>query len=98
MTRLYHCDDLCEGKILTLTIAKNHYLRHVLRANPGYRFTVFNERDGEWLAVLSALSKASSSMTIEAQTRPAVMQPEVSLLFAPIKHDPLTFLIEKATE
>jgi len=98
MTRLYHTDDLFVNKVLTLTISQNHYLRHVLRASLGDRLTVFNERDGEWSAVLATLSKTNSTMTIEEQTRPAVATPEVSLLFAPIKHDPLTFLMEKATE
>ena len=98
MTRLYHMDDLTADQNLTLTDAQNHYLRHVLRATVGHKLSVFNERDGEWLAVLTSLSKGNSSLTVESQIRPAISSPNVSLLFAPIKHDPLTFLMEKATE
>jgi len=98
MTRLYHVDDLYAKQILTLNEGQAHYLRHVLRATTGHRLTIFNERDGEWLAVLTSVSKAITTVTLEGQLRSAIMGPDVSLLFAPIKHDPLTFLIEKATE
>jgi 16S rRNA (uracil1498-N3)-methyltransferase len=98
MTRLYHADDLYVSQLLTLGEGQTHYLRHVLRATIGHRLAIFNERDGEWSAVLTSLSKAIATVTIEKQLRPAVTGPDVSLLFAPIKHDPLAFLIEKATE
>ena len=98
MTRLYHCDDLYIKKVLILNEGQAHYIRHVLRAAIGYQLAIFNERDGEWSAVLTSVSKAITTLTIEAQLRPAVVGPDISLLFAPIKHDPLTFLVEKATE
>ena len=98
MTRLYHSDELFADQVLVLTEGQNHYLRHVLRAKLGDRLGVFNERDGEWSAILTTLSKAYSAMTIESQVRPAVGSLEVSLFFAPLKHDPLIFLMEKATE
>ncbi len=82
MTRLYHSDDLFADQVLILTEGQNHYLRHVLRAKLGDRLGVFNERDGEWSAVLTTLSKTNSAMTIESQVRPAVGVPEVSLFFA----------------
>ena len=98
MTRLYCCDTLFENQVLTLTPAQLHYLRHVLRATVGHPLILFNERDGEWSSVLDTLSKTAATATVEEQLRPAVIGPNISLLFAPIKHDPLTFLIEKATE
>ncbi len=98
MTRLYHADDLYANQILTLNEGQAHYVRYVLRATIGHHLTIFNERDGEWSSVLASVSKAITTVTLEEQLRPAVMGPDVSLLFAPIKHDPLTFLIEKATE
>lgn len=98
MTRLYHPDDLFTDQSLTLNEGQTHYLRHVLRAVIDYRLTVFNERDGEWSSVLTTLSKSTATVTVEEQVRLATTGPDVSLLFAPIKHDPLTFLMEKATE
>ena len=98
MTRLYSADDLYTDQVLALTEGQTHYLRHVLRAAIGHRLAVFNERDGEWAAQLTAVSKSRTTVVIEEQLRPAVMGPNLSLLFTPIKHDPLTFMIEKATE
>jgi 16S rRNA (uracil1498-N3)-methyltransferase len=98
MTRLYHPDTLYEGHVLTLNDAQSHYLRHVLRATLGHKLFLFNENDGEWSASLTTLSKATTCVTVAAQIRPAISSPVVSLLFAPLKHDPLSFLIEKATE
>lgn len=98
MTRLYHADNLYANQLLTLDEGQTHYLRHVLRATIGHRLAIFNERDGEWFAHLTTLSKAVSTVTLEKQLRPAVIGPDLALLFAPIKHDPLTFLMEKATE
>ncbi len=98
MTRLYHGGDLFVNQVLPLNEGQTHYLRHVLRAAIGHSLTIFNERDGEWTAHLSALSKSVSTVALKEQIRRPLMGPDVSLLFAPIKHDPLTFLVEKATE
>jgi 16S rRNA (uracil1498-N3)-methyltransferase len=98
MARLYHRDDLYVNQVLALNEGQAHYVRHVLRATSGYQLAVFNERDGEWSAVLTSVSKTITTVTIEKQLRPALMGPDISLLFALIKHDPLTFLVEKATE
>lgn len=98
MTRLYCPEGLSENQVLTLTQAQTHYLRHVLRAAVGHPLIMFNEQDGEWTSILGTLSKTTATVTVEEQLRPACIGPDISLLFAPIKHDPLTFLIEKATE
>jgi 16S rRNA (uracil1498-N3)-methyltransferase len=98
MTRLYHLDDLYSSREITLRDGQAHYLRNVLRATIGHPLTVFNERDGEWSAHITTLTKNTVSLTIEEQLRPATTGPDLALMFAPIKHDPLTFLMEKATE
>jgi 16S rRNA (uracil1498-N3)-methyltransferase len=98
MTRLYHPNTLSPGQSLTLELQQTHYLRHVLRYTVGHRLMVFNNREGEWSAVITSLAKTGVVITVEEQTRPAVLCPNVSLIFALVKHDPLTFLAEKATE
>lgn len=98
MTRLYCPERLFENQLIKLDEAQVHYLRHVLRATAGYPVNLFNEQDGEWASVIDALSKTSATVRVEEQLRPAVIGSDVSLVFAPIKHDPLTFLVEKATE
>ena len=98
MTRLYCPHALFAGQVSGLTKGQGHYLKNVLRATVGRRITVFNERDGEWYAVISHLLKADCCIKIEGQLSPATLAPDIFLLFAPLKHDALTFLVEKATE
>jgi 16S rRNA (uracil1498-N3)-methyltransferase len=98
MARLYQSSSLFAGQSLTLSLSQTHYLRHVLRCTVGYQLTVFNEREGEWSAIITSLAKTGIGITVGVQTRIAVLCPNVSLIFALLKHDPLTFLVEKATE
>lgn len=98
MTRLYHPDALFSGRRIRLSEAQSHYLRHVLRAKEGFSLSFFNERDGEWSAVLETVTKENLLATVGSQERISHISPEVHLLFAPLKHDALTFLVEKATE
>jgi len=98
MPRLYQSSVLFTGQSLTLGTQQTHYLRHVLRCTVGYRLTVFNEREGEWSATITSLAKTGINITIGEQVCSAVLCPEVVLVFALLKHDPLTFLAEKATE
>jgi 16S rRNA (uracil1498-N3)-methyltransferase len=98
MTRLYYPGDLYANHMVTLNHGQTHYLRHVLRAAVGHKIFLFNESHGEWSAVITDISKSSSSVMVKELVRTAVSCLEISLLFAPIKHDPLTFLVEKATE
>jgi 16S rRNA (uracil1498-N3)-methyltransferase len=98
MTRLYQSSVLAGGQSLTLDFSQTHYLRHVLRCTVGYQLTVFNEREGEWSAIITSLAKTGVSITVGEQIRIAAPCPDVSLIFALLKHDPLTFLAEKATE
>jgi len=98
LVRLYCPHNLFLNLELSLDEKQIHYLRHVLRATVGHRFNVFNERDGEWLAEITALAKAEAEIKVISHLRPATLPPDISLVFALIKHDPLSFLIEKATE
>jgi 16S rRNA (uracil1498-N3)-methyltransferase len=98
MTRLYQSSLLFTGQNLTLGSQQTHYLRHVLRCTIGYQLTVFNEREGEWSAIITSLAKTGIRITVGEQIRIAVLCPNVTLIFALLKHDPLTFLLEKATE
>lgn len=98
MTRLYYPDNLITGQSFDLPQGQTHYLRHVLRLRVSDQLHVFNERQGEWSASITALSKTTATVTVEKQISLAVIGPCLTLLFALIKHDPLTFLVEKATE
>ena len=49
-TRLYTEESLAEGAVVGCTPNQAHYLRAVLRLQAGAAVTLFNGRDGEWLA------------------------------------------------
>lgn len=93
MTRLYLTQGLNAGQIIELTKEQRHYLEKVLRFKSGQQFLGFSETDGEWRIIYE-----KPSYRCTEQTRPPLPNTPSWLAFAPIKHDPMNFLIEKATE
>src|SRR6185437_2735841 len=75
-----------------------HYLLHVMRARPGDRISLFNGRDGEWLARIAEVSKRSCSLECEGLVAPQREVPDLWLCFAPIKKTPADYVVQKATE
>ncbi|MFQ6018773.1 MAG: 16S rRNA (uracil(1498)-N(3))-methyltransferase [Kiloniellaceae bacterium] len=97
-TRLYVAADLDAGRQVGLDHARAHYLRSVLRLQRGAKLAVFNAQDGEWLARIGGLGKGWCSLEIESQRRPPEPEPDLWLVFAPIKRARIDFIAEKATE
>src|SRR5215468_4648717 len=52
-TRLYVAADLAAGLAVALAPAQAHQLRNVLRLAPGAAVSLFNGRDGEFLACIA---------------------------------------------
>ncbi|WP_419903621.1 16S rRNA (uracil(1498)-N(3))-methyltransferase [Kiloniella sp.] len=98
VTRLYVNDSLSEGATVGLDAAGAHYLRSVLRLGSGARIGLFNERDGEWLGLIDGLGKGWCSLQIQEQRRAPLDEPDIWLVFAPIKRSRIDFLAEKAGE
>jgi 16S rRNA (uracil1498-N3)-methyltransferase len=96
--RLYVTDALSAGGTVTLADDQAHYLRHVLRLEPGSAVALFNGRDGEFRAVIVEASKKACRLGIEALLRPQVPVADVWLCFAPIKQGRVEMIVEKATE
>lgn len=96
--RLFVEDDLGEGRSVGLSAAQAHYLNHVLRLASGAAITLFNGRDGEWISRIGAIGRRTGSLEVEMQLRPQEPDPELWLLFAPIKRARLDFLVQKSVE
>ena len=96
--RLHAQAPLSAGAAIALTPGQVHYLRTVLRLEPGHRVLLFNGRDGEWLAELALLGKKDGAAEILERRRAQEAEPDLWLLFAPIKGDRIDFIAEKATE
>jgi len=97
-TRLYIDSDLADGAVVGLSPDHAHFLRSVLRLEPGRWVTLFNGRDGEWSARIDGIGKGWASLAVGTRLREQSASPDVWLYFAPIKRARLDFLVQKATE
>src|SRR6185312_11094765 len=96
--RLYVEAPLAYGARVPASESQAHYLLHVMRARAGGRLSLFNGRDGEWLAKIFEVTKRGCVLECEAQMRPQAGTPDLWLCFAPIKKTPADYLTQKATE
>lgn len=96
--RLFVNQPLAVGATVCLAENQLHYLRNVLRAEPGTELFVFNGRDGEFAAVLSVLNKKEAQIQICRVLRGQPEKRDVRLYFAPLKRDRTELVVEKATE
>jgi 16S rRNA (uracil1498-N3)-methyltransferase len=96
--RLYVDTGLSEGANVTVTEAQAHYLLRVMRAKEGDRLSLFNGRDGEWLARIEPMAKHDCTLNCERKLSPQRDVPDVWLVFAPIKKTPADYVVQKATE
>jgi 16S rRNA (uracil1498-N3)-methyltransferase len=96
--RLYVPDPLASGISLALAEGQAHYLRSVLRLAPGAQLALFNGHDGEWSGRIEGIAKGKCSAVLDVQTRPQVAEPDLWLVFAPVKRARIDYLVEKATE
>ena len=96
--RLYVEAALSDSARITPDDGQSHYLLHVMRVKTGDRISLFNGREGEWLARVDTVSKRSLLLVCEKQTARQHDVPDLWLLFAPIKKTPADYLVQKATE
>ena len=98
--RLYVTAGLAPGGEFEPEAGQVHYLRSVFRLGARAAVIAFNETDGEWLCRVAEIGKGGTWLTVERQLRPAEpeREPDLWLVFAPIKRARLDWLVEKATE
>lgn len=96
--RLYVDAPLAAGARLPASREHWSYLTSVLRLREGDEALLFNGRDGEWRARLSADTRKSGALVVEAQTRAQTGGADLVLLFAPLKHARLDYMAQKAVE
>ena len=92
--------DLPLGPDTAPTIDGNaaHYLLNVMRLKTGDPILLFDNRSGEWLAIITDAAKRSLTLRIDRQMRGIEKIPDLWLCFAPVKKARLDWIIEKATE
>ena len=96
--RIFIEAPLGEGVRVEPSAQQAHYLLHVMRARPGDRVSVFNGRQGQWLAEISEASRRSCVLTCIRLAAAQGDVPDLWLVFAPIKKTAADYVAQKATE
>jgi 16S rRNA (uracil1498-N3)-methyltransferase len=96
--RLFVEADLTPGPTVALEPEQANYLVNVMRLATGAPLLVFNGRDGEWRATLTAAGKRRYALMVGEQTRPQPHAWDLHYLFAPLKHARLDYMVQKAVE
>src|ERR1700738_5359212 len=98
--RLHLIAGLAAGRESELEPARAHYLRSVLRLGPGAAVAGFNAEDGEWLCRIAGIGKNGARLIAERRLRSPEPggEPDLWLLFAPIKRARLDWLLEEGAE
>ena len=94
--RLFIDSPLDPRATLELDRSQANYLTNVLRLGAGDRVLVFNGRDGEWAATISATKRPHLALT--EQTRSQGRASDIRYVFAPLKHARLDYIAQKAVE
>jgi 16S rRNA (uracil1498-N3)-methyltransferase len=95
--RLFVDADLVAGASVPLDRNQSNYLGNVLRLVAGGTILVFNGRDGEWQAAIAG-RKRPDQLEVIARTRPQDRLPDLTYVFAPLKHARLDYMVQKAVE
>ncbi len=96
--RLFLGSPLDDALDVSLSPDQSHYLLNVLRLKEGETVLLFNGRDGEWLADVTAAAKKHCVLRCRQQTRPQPEQQDLWYAFAPIKSARMDYMIQKAVE
>lgn len=98
MPRLFVEPALTADVPVALDRAQANYLLTVLRLAEGDEVLAFNGRDGEWRARLAVQGRKAAALVPVALTRPQAPLPDLTYLFAPLKHARLDYMVQKAVE
>lgn len=96
--RLFVDAPLAEQAQFDLNQTQANYVRNVLRLPQGGKILVFNGCDGEWEAIVAAVSRRSVTLRAVIRTRPQTPSRDLSYLFAPLKQARQDYMVEKAVE
>jgi len=96
--RLYVASDLGQDLGVVLDKAQSHYVATVMRREVGDNVALFNGRDGEWIGVLQEVHKNHCLIHVTDQQRKQTPEPDIYMLFAPVKKVQTNMIVQKATE
>ena len=97
-TRLFIKKQISQNLMIYIKEKQHHFLKNVLRVKLNDVITVFDGVTGEWDSQVISISKDKTALKIGKKIRDFEMQPDIWLIFAPIKLFRLNIIIQKATE
>ena len=97
MPRLYVDRPLAAGATVPFDRGQANYLANVLRLGEGDELLLFNGREGEWWSRLAGAKKHLAA-EVDSLNRPQPPAGDLYVLFAPLKHARLDYLVQKAVE
>ncbi|CAK7192347.1 hypothetical protein COMNV_00542 [Commensalibacter sp. Nvir] len=89
---------LGSGEHNEMSAAIFHYLFVVLRLKSGDEVLLFNERDGEWSAIIHQTAKNKSNFKVKYQIRKPLKIKGPTLVLSPLKKSAMDISIRMATE
>lgn len=96
--RLFVDRSLNEQQTVPLSEAQSHYLINVMRCRQGDCLCCFDGQSGEYQASIAVADKKNTVLNLLTKTRELPPEPDIWLLFAPLKKDKTDFVIAKAVE
>lgn len=99
ISRLYIDAPLAEQQSITLGGERLNYIANVLRLKAGTEISIFNGQGGEYLAVITDISKRSASLDIKVFSENNIESPLFITLAQGISRgERMDFTLQKATE
>ena len=97
-TRLFTEKQISQNLMIYIKEKQHHFLKNVLRVKLNDVINVFDGVTGEWRSQVISISKDKTALKIEKKIREFETQPDIWLIFAPIKLFRLNIIIQKAVE
>ena len=98
LQRLFVKSGLNQAPTIALAKDQAHYLGNVLQTQAGRKPALFNGRDGEWCAELSAIGRKGAQAVPCAPDAPARRGAGPALSLRALKRARLDYMAQKATE
>ena len=97
-TRLFVENQISPNLMIYIAGKQHHFLKNVLRIKLNDTISIFDGVTGEWHANVISISKEKIALKIIKKIREFETQPDIWLIFAPIKLFRLNITIQKAVE
>jgi 16S rRNA (uracil1498-N3)-methyltransferase len=97
-TRLFFEKQITQNSMIYIKGKQYHFLKNVLRIKLNDKINFFDGITGEWEANVISISKEKIALIIIKKIREFEYQPDIWLIFAPIKIFRLNIIIQKSTE